>query len=256
MELIQEWMRAWYLLLSQFSAALTVPVSQVASQVKLPILSAVLFGLVGSVSPCQLTTNLSAMAYVSKRIGAGRVWAEALAYTLGKVLVYMLVGSAVIFLGLQLQQAAIPVVVAARKVIGPLMIIIGLSLMGLIRLRGSLGGRFARWIQSRLPQEGVRGAFSLGVVFSFTFCPTLFWLFFGLMIPLALISTGGWTFPAIFAVGTALPLLAFAGLLAFGSRVNRSLLERLKRSHRRVSQFSGGIFVLVGINDTLTYWFL
>jgi len=96
----------------------------------------------------------------------------------------------------------------------------------------------------------------LGVVFSFTFCPTLFWLFFGLTIPLALISTGGWTFPGVFAVGTALPLLAFAGLVAYGSEVNRSLMERLKRSHRRVSQFSGGIFVLVGINDTLTYWFL
>ena len=144
MELIQEWMRDWYFLLSQFSAALTVPVSQAASRVKLPLVSAVFFGLVGSVSPCQLTTNLSAMAYVSKSIGEGRVWAEALAYTLGKVLVYMLVGGAVIFLGLQLQQAAIPVVVAARKAIGPLMIIIGLGLMGFIRLRGSLGGRFAR----------------------------------------------------------------------------------------------------------------
>ena len=51
-------------------------------------------------------------------------------------------------------------------------------------------------------------------------------------------------------------LHGLAGLLAFGSEINRSLMERLKRSHRRVSQFSGVIFVLVGINDTLTYWFL
>jgi len=256
LEVIQEIMGEWYLVLSRFSAALTLPVSQVASQVKLPILSAVLFGLVGSVSPCQLTTNLSAMAYVSRRVGEGRAWSEALAYTLGKVLVYMLVGGAVIFLGLQLQQAAIPVVVAARKAIGPLMIIIGLGLVGFIRLRGSVGRHLARWFQSRLPRGGVSGAFFLGVVFSFTFCPTLFWLFFGLMIPMALISSGGWTFPAIFAVGTALPLLVFAGLLDSGSEMSETLMERLKRSSRRASQFSGVIFVLVGINDTLTYWFL
>ncbi len=76
------------------------------------------------------------------------------------------------------------------------------------------------------------------------------------MIPMALISTGGRTFPGIFAVGTALPLLVFAGLLDSGSEMSETLMERLKRSSRRASQFSGVIFVLVGINDTLTYWFL
>jgi len=160
------------------------------------------------------------------------------------------------FLGLQLQQAAIPVVVVIRKAVGPLMILIGLGLVGLIRLRGSVGREFFFWLQSRIPQTGVAGAFSLGVVFSFTFCPTLFWLFFGLMIPLALISTGGWVFPGIFAVGTTLPLLAFVGLLAMGSDMGRTLTGRLKKSGRRITQFSGVIFILAGINDTLTYWFI
>lgn len=256
MEFIQEMMREWYLILSQFSAALSVPLSNVTSQIGLPFLGALLFGLVGSVAPCQLTTNLSAMAYVSRRVGEGRTWSEAMAYALGKVLVYLLVGGAVIFLGIQLQQAAIPVVVVTRKIVGPLMILIGLGLMGLIRLRGSFGSRLASWLQSRLPQGGVSGAFSLGVVFSFTFCPTLFWLFFGLMIPLALISAGGWTFPGLFAIGTALPVLAFAGLLASGSDLSSKLTERLKRSQRRISQVSGFIFILAGVNDTLTYWFI
>jgi sulfite exporter TauE/SafE len=256
MEMVQEWMRQWYLLLSELSAALTVPVSQVADQVRLPFLSAVLFGLVGSVSPCQLTTNLSAMAYVSGRAGEGRIWSDALAFTLGKILVYMLFGSAVILLGFQLQQAAIPVVVVARKAIGPLMILIGLGLAGLIRLKGSFGQRPTLWLRSRLPQKGVRGAFSLGVVFSFTFCPTLLWLFFGLMIPLALANSGGWAFPGLFAFGTVLPLLAFAGLLDSSSAMSTALMARLRRSHRHLSRLSGVIFILAGINDTLTYWLL
>jgi cytochrome c-type biogenesis protein len=256
MEVIPEMMREWYFIVNRLSVALSVPVKQVADSAQLPLLTVFLFGLIGAMSPCQLTTNLSAMAYVSRRVGEGRAWTEALAYSLGKIVVYMLAGGAVIFLSIQLQQAAVPVVVVTRKAIGPLMIIIGLGLLGVIRLRGSVGRRFSSWLESHLPQGRVIGAFALGVVFSFTFCPTLFWLFFGLMIPLALISTGGWTFPGLFALGTALPLLAFAALLNSGTDLSEKLVQRLKRSQRRVSQVSGAIFILAGINDTLTYWFI
>ncbi len=255
MELIRETMQQWYMVLSQISFSLSVPIKQVADGIQIPILTALLLGFVGSLSPCQLSTNLSAMAYVSRRFD-GELWSDALAYSLGKVLVYMLTGGAVIILGLRLEQAAIPVAVVARKAIGPLMIFIGLGLVGIIRLRGTAGSGVASWLRSRLPRTGMPGAFSLGVVFSFTFCPTLFWLFFGLMLPLALISNGGWTFPGVFAVGTALPLIFFAALASSGSQMSEKLKERLKRSQNLVSRMSGAIFILVGINDTLTYWFI
>ena len=256
MELLREMMREWYLLLSQMSVALSLPVKQLADGLQLPIFGVLLIGLVGALSPCQLTTNLSAMAYVSRRAGDGQVWSEALAYTIGKVLVYMVAGGVVIFLGLKLQQSAIPVVVFTRRVVGPLMILIGIGFIGLIRLRGSFGRKLSTGLESILPQRGVIGAFSLGVVFSFTFCPTLFWLFFGLMIPLALVSAGGWTFPGLFALGTVLPLLVFSGLLASGSDLSSKLTERLRRYQCRISQVSGAVFILAGINDTLTYWFI
>lgn len=255
MEMIRETMQHWYIALSQVSFALSVSVKQLADGIQIPIFTAFLLGLVGSLSPCQLSTNLSAIAYVSRRLD-GKLWSEAAAYSLGKVLVYMLTGGTVILLGLRLEQAAIPVAVIARKAIGPLMIFIGLGLLGFIRLRGAAGSRVASWLRSHLPRTGVPGAFSLGVVFSFTFCPTLFWLFFGLMIPLALISVGGWTFPGVFALGTALPLIVFAGLLASGTEMSGTLVERLRRSRGLVSRISGAIFILAGINDTLTYWFI
>jgi cytochrome c biogenesis protein CcdA len=256
MELIRELMQEWYVLLSQMSVALSVPVKQLADASQLPILGVLLIGLVGALSPCQLTTNLSAMAYVSRRAGEGQVWSEALAYTVGKVLVYTLTGGMVIYLGLQLQQSAIPVVVVTRKIVGPLMILIGFGLLGLIRLRGSFGRRLSCWLEARLPKRGLIGAFSLGAVFSFTFCPTLFWLFFGLIIPLAVISAGGLIFPGLFALGTVLPLLVFAGLLAFGNDLSGKLSERLTRYQSRISQVSGAVFILAGVNDTLTYWLI
>lgn len=94
----------------------------------------------------------------------------------------------------------------------------------------------------------------MGVVFSFAFCPTLFLLFFGLTIPLGLRSGAGLLVPAVFAVGTALPLLAYAGLLAAGSSVGGEYALRLTRGHSAVRRITGVIFILAGINDTLTYW--
>ncbi len=194
--------------------------------------------------------------YVSSRLGEERPWREALAYVLGKVLVYTVAGAAAVAVGARLEAAAIPVVIAARKALGPLMIVVGLGFIGMLPLRGSAGSRLSAWLQARLPRHGIRGAFLLGMAFSLTFCPTLFWLFFGLTIPLALRSAAGWTFPGLFAVGTALPLLAFAGLVAVGSAAAASFMERLRWCHRIVSRVAGGIFILAGINDTLTYWAL
>ena len=256
MDLIKWLMTQWYLMLSQFSAALTVPVSDLADRVELPLLTVFLFGLVGAVAPCQLTTNLSAMAYVGSRVSDARPWREALAYILGKVLVYTLLGAAAVAVGRELQAAAIPVAVAARKVLGPLMIVIGLGFLGVLRLRGSVGRGVFAWLQTRLPQGGAFRAFLLGVAFSFTFCPTLFWLFFGLTIPLALTSAAGWTFPGLFAVGTALPLLAFTTLLVMGTDLAQWFVARIKRSHRLISRIAGAIFVVAGIHNTLTYWML
>ncbi len=207
----------WYVVLSQVSATLTVPVSDLADRAALPLVSVFLFGLVGAVAPCQLTTNLSAIAYVGSRLGEARPWRETLAYVLGKVLVYSVLGAAAVAVGRELEAAAIPVAVAARKVLGPLMIVIGLGFLGILRLRGSVGQGASSWLRARLPQRGARWAFLLGVAFSFSFCPTLFWLFFGLTVPLALRSTGGWSFPGLLAVGTALPLLVFTGLLVIGT---------------------------------------
>jgi cytochrome c biogenesis protein CcdA len=256
MELIAGLMTQWYVVLSRFSAALTVPVGDLADRLQWPLLTVLLFGLVGAVAPCQLTTNLSAMAWVGSRAGAARPGREALAYILGKVLVYTALGALAVAVGRELQAAAIPVAVVARKVLGPLMIVVGLGFLGIVRLRGSAGRGASAWLQTRLPRGGALGAFLLGVAFSFTFCPTLFWLFFGLTIPLALGSTAGWAFPGLFAVGTVLPLLAFTALLMVGTDLAQGFVARVTRSRRLIGRMAGTVFILSGIHDTLTYWTL
>ena len=137
---MRELVGEWYALLSTLNAAGAEPVSALSAGIGIPIISALLFGLLGATSPCQLTTSASALAYVAgnasdRRVVAGR----AVAYVIGKVLVYMIVGIAVILAGRQLAQSSIPFIVLARKALGPLMILLGLYLLGLLPLRFSLG---------------------------------------------------------------------------------------------------------------------
>ncbi len=247
---------AWYTWLSTLSQGFVVTLEEWTEGMDLAAVSALLFGLIAATSPCQLTTNLGALAYASREASKTATVTSALAYAAGKISVYTLAGGLVIFAGLQVQAASIPVIVVARKLIGPLMILAGLGMLGAIRLRGTVGQRLSQTLRARVPPRGPGGAFLLGIVFSFAFCPTLFWLFFGLTLPLALRSVGGWSFPGLFALGSTLPLLTVAGLMALGFGAVEWAVGGMARLHRGASVLAGGIFVFAGLHDTIVYWWL
>ena len=246
----------WYAVLSTVNAAVAQPLRAVSDGIGIPIVSALLFGLLGATSPCQLTTNASALAYVTRECGERRsVAGGALAYLLGKALVYTVVGVAVILAGRQLAQSSIPVIVVARKVLGPLMIVLGLHLLGWLPLRFAVGQGLSEWLEARA-RPGTSGAFLLGIAFSFAFCPTLFLLFFGLTIPLALDSPIGVVYPGVFALGTTLPLLGFAALLGAGLGATKGYLQQARRIDAWLRPLAAAVLILAGLNDVLIYWFL
>ena len=245
----------YYALLGSLAAWLNAPIADLGDRIGIPIVSALLLGLLGATSPCQLTTNVSALAYVSRRAGRnGRALRSALAYLLGKALVYTLVGGVVILFGLQLQQASIPVVVLVRRALGPLLVAFGLLLLGLIRPSFVVGQRLSDWLARRADGEGSGDSFVLGVAFAFAFCPTLFLLFFGLLIPLALQSRGGILFPGLFAVGTTAPMLVLLGVFGLGLKGARQYLARVRRLDLWLRRATGAVIILAGLNEILLYW--
>ncbi len=247
----------YYVLLSTFAREFTIPISDIADAINIPLASALLFGLIGALSPCQLSSNLAALAWVSRGAGGrGAVARSAIAYVLGKMTVYMLVGGAVILLGLQLQQSAIPIIIAARKAMGPLLIVVGLMMLGIFKLNVSFGHQIGAWFERRAAGKGVWGTYLLGVAFSFAFCPTLFWLFFGLTIPLAITSAGGVIFPAVFAAGTTIPLFLFGALITMGLGSMGQVLANARRLDVWVARAAAIVFLLVGLNETVLYWLL
>ncbi len=254
-------LQQYYYWLSTLARELSLPLSGVADQINVPLVSVLIFGLIGAFAPCQLSTGVAALGFLARRASHPRqVWAQAAAYVAGKATVYLLIGAVVVMLGWRLEQisqTAIPVVTIARRALGPLLIIVGLFLAGVLKLRLTVGQQLTARLEARIGgQTGVVPAYLLGVAFAFTFCPTLFWLFFGLTIPLALASTGGLLFPGVFALGTALPLLAFAVLLTADVVNVRALVQRIRSFDRWAQRVAGMVFVLIGLNEVLLYWLL
>lgn len=247
---------AWYGWLSALTQGPVLALQAWAGGVSIPLVSAVVFGLIGATAPCQLTTNIGALAYASASPDRARPLRVALAYVAGKVAVYSLAGGTVVLAGLQLQDHSIPVIIAARKALGPLMIVVGLGLVGLVPLRARFGQRLASRLSQRMRRRGAAGAFLLGVAFSFAFCPTLFWLFFGLTLPLALKSTAGWLFPGLFALGASLPLLVVTGLVAAGMGAIDVVAGSVRRLERPLRAAAAVVLVVAGLHDTVVYWLL
>lgn len=258
---MSEFIADYYVWLSGLTNWLTVPISNLEHMINIPLVSAFLFGLLGATAPCQLSTNVAAPAYLSRQVETPRhMWGQTTAFIAGKVTVYLLIGSVVVGLGLQfsqLVQTAVPVALIARRALGPLLILMGLLLLGLFSARLSVGGRLSAWLESKARErQGVLPAYLMGAAFSFTFCPTLFWLFFGLTIPLAIASPGGMVFPGVFAVGTAVPVLILATLLASGSVNVRQAVKRFKAADVWLQRVVGIVFILIGLNEIVLYWFI
>ena len=247
---------AWYGWLSGLTQGYVLTLQAWADYLQIPLVTVVLLGLIGATAPCQLTTSLSALAYASARPDHDHPFLIGLAYVAGKVSFYTFVGMLVILAGFRLDAMSIPIVQTARKALGPLMVFIGVGLLGLIPLRTSIGHGLAVRLQARFAGRGLAGAYVLGVAFSFAFCPTLFWLFFGLTLPLAIQSPGGWAFPGLFAAGSSLPLLLVTGIVAAGFGAVGGLTGRLRQIAVPLRMAAGTVLMIAGTHDIFVYWLL
>jgi len=246
----------WYIFLSSLSAPVTTGVLSLEQRIGIPLISALLLGVIGAAAPCQLSQSLGMLAVLgAEQTGQSR-WRATLAYVAGKGLVYSALGIFVVVAGASFSQLSIPVFVAARKALGPLMIIVGLGLAGALRFPWAPGYGLALRLRQALRRRAAGAPFLFGVAFGFSFCPTLFGLFFGFLIPLALSQPDGLLYPALFALGTALPLLGILGLLALGGESLRHYARQVGRGQRIAAVLAGTLLIATGLHDTAVYWLL
>lgn len=222
----------------------------------LPMVSAVWFGILTSISPCPLATNIAATTFIGRQISTrfGTLVAGA-AYTSGRAMAYILV-CAVIVAGLfSIPGISMFLQQYMNKLLGPLLIVVGLLVFEIIPLRlpafGSGSGDSN--LMRRLSNGGAIGAIFLGFIFALSFCPVSAALFFGSVVPLALKFESGIWLPFWYGVGTALPVIGFAFLLAFSARFAAHFIKSLTWIERYLRRLTACVFIGIGIYFTLSY---
>lgn len=245
----------WYNQWTQILALISEPLGSLYFAQDVPLFGAFILGVLGALAPCQISANVGIISYTTGRMTKAEKWlSEILAFFTGKTLVYFLLGLLVLMIGRGLEDAAVPVFQVARVVMGPLFLFTGLYFVGAIRFNIATEKllRFQRFADHF---SGNTRAFYLGVILSLAFCPTMFLLFFGLLMPLVLSTTGyGIALPFIFSIGTFIPVIIIIGLL-FALGMDRSLIKKSKRIGKTVQIVAGIILILIGINDIVLYWF-
>jgi hypothetical protein len=217
--------------------------------------SALWLGVLTSISPCPLATNVAAMSFISRGLGSPRrVLLTGLVYTAGRTLAYLVLG--VMMVASLLTAPGVSLILQERmnQILGPALIIAGVLLLDLIRLP-SRGGGISAGLQGRAERWGIWGAGLLGLVFALSFCPTSAALFFGSLIPLALRSGSILVLPSVYGVGTAVPVFAFAIALAVGVNAVGRMFNVLTRFEVWARRITGVIFIVVGGYYCLAYIF-
>ena len=223
-------------------------IQELSKSLNIPVLSALLLGLLTAISPCPMATNIAAIAYVSRRVTERRYAViTGILYTLGRMLSYSILGILIIVAGLEIPGAASFLQYFGERILGPLLIVVGLLMLNIGRLSFDLGSGKLASIGGKVANWGMIGGFLLGAIFALAFCPYSAVLFFGILIPLALKSTGGVALPAVFAIGTGLPVLVFGTLISVGVAKVSTWLNAMTRAERIIRIIVSIIFIGVGI---------
>jgi cytochrome c-type biogenesis protein len=216
-------------------------------ELAIALVSAFWLGVLTSISPCPLATNIAAISFVGRRVGSpGKVFSAGLLYTSGRALTYLVLGMLLVSSMLSAPSLSHVLQKYMNMALGPLLIIVGMILLELISFNIS-GRGISERMQKKVESLGVWGATLLGVVFALSFCPTSAALFFGSLLPLALKHQSGITLPVVYGIATGLPVLVFAVLIAMGANKVARVYNRIVAFERWARWITGVLFILVGI---------
>ncbi|MBN1394561.1 MAG: sulfite exporter TauE/SafE family protein [Pirellulales bacterium] len=233
--------------------------------------AALYLGVLTSISPCPLATNIAAVSYVGLKVGDSRAIIHAgLLYTLGRCLLYLALAVLLTTTALSIPAVSVFLQKYMHLVLGPIFLLLGMFLVGVISFGGSplMNDR----LQKRIDAMGVWGALPLGILFAVSFCPISATWFFGLVslimgaesgsiaavldgigidLPSAALAGGTIVLPVVYGVGTALPVIAVAFALAYSAKAVGTAYNVLSKIEWWARQLTGWLFVAAGVYFSL-----
>jgi len=217
------------------------------NEIGVGLVSAFWLGILTSLSPCPLATNIAAVSFLSRNsLQVKKVLQSGVAYTIGRMIAYALIGFVIISSLLSVPIIAQFLQKWMNRLLGPILIIAGLFLLDILRINVSGLALSSERQQSLARKGGVTGSFALGFLFALSFCPISAALFFGSLIPLSLQNKIGHALPFAYGLGTGLPVLVFAAGIAFGVQSLQKWFHKVGRMEYYVRRVTGVVFIIVG----------
>jgi len=219
-----------------------------------PIFTAFILGLMTAISPCPMATNITAIGFISKDIVSQRkVFINGLVYTLGRAISYTTIGLLFFFGASQFEFAGF-FQEWGEKLLGPLLIIIGLFMLGVLKLKIPDIGLLTEKIENK-SKSGFWRVLLLGIVFALAFCPYSGVLYFGMLMPMTISNASGLYLPLFFAIATGIPVIIFAWLIAFSIGSIGSVYNKLKAFELWFRRIVAFLFIAVGLYYIITIFF-
>ncbi len=220
----------------------------------MPWVSALVLGLMTAISPCPLATNITAVGFISKDIeNRNRVFVNGLLYTLGRAISYTSI-ALIIYFGADQFKFSGFFQLYGEKILGPLLIIIGLLMLDVIRIKfPGMNG-----LTSRMETKTKWGYFDtilLGMIFALAFCPYSGVLYFGMLVPMTVASASGLYLPIVFALATGIPVIIFAWILAFSVGSLGGIYNKMRNFEVWFRRVVAVLFIIVGIYYIIRIFF-
>ena len=218
-------------------------------------LTALWTGVITSVSPCPLATNLAALTYISKHSGSHKlaVLGHGLLYALGRALAYIVIGFLLVKSLLSAPAFSFFMQKYGNQALSPILVLAGMYMLDMFG-RGFEG--FNVFDMSKFKAKaGALSSLLMGLLFALAFCPISAALYFGVIIPLSAGNSAPFVLPLLYGLGTALPVIGLAVALDFGFKKVSALTGLAGKFEKYAKPSTGWVFIAAGAYLGLKYIF-
>ena len=223
---------------------------ELMSSSNIPIIAAFFIGLMNAISPCPMAANITAVAYISKRIDNNKhTLIVGFLYTFGRMFTYVILASLIVWFGLNTQITSLTLQKHGDKIMGPFLIILGLIMLDIIKFSLFKKSKAFNTFKEKLADKGYLGSFVLGAVLAIAFCPFSAVLFFGMLIPIAINAGDGIIIPSVFAIATGLPVILFSFILVYSISKLGTAMNYVKKIEQIVRKSTAIIIIAVGLYE-------
>jgi cytochrome c biogenesis protein CcdA len=218
-------------------------------------LTALWTGVLTSLSPCPLATNLAALTYISKHSGSHRlaVLAHGGLYALGRALAYIFIGFLLVKSLLSAPSFSFFMQKYGGQALSPILVLAGMYMLEMFGQ--GFEGFYAFDLSKFKPKAGAFSSMVMGFIFALAFCPVSAALYFGVIIPLAAKNSSPFSLPLLYGLGTALPVIVVAVALDLGLKKISAITGLAGKFEKFAKPATGWVFIAAGIYLGLRYIF-